>query len=180
MKQLLLMDSHNYDESLPEIRRTAVRGIASVNGKILFVEDKFGVLKLPGGGQDEGETDEETLIREVREETGYNVIPESIRPFGSIEEKRLSTREEMIWHQYNNIYFCEVDPVPGECDYSEAEKAISMHLHPCTIEEAFEINEQILAREGRQAWNQREYNTLRLIKEAGGFASKEERRMKNE
>ncbi|MBR1724139.1 MAG: NUDIX domain-containing protein [Ruminococcus sp.] len=165
MQRLLLMDAQNYDPALDEIRRVAVRGIIFLDGKLLFVEDKFGVLKLPGGGQDEGETDIDTLIREVREETGYNVIPESIREFGSIEEKRMSTHEEMIWHQYNNLYFCDVEAEQGECDYSENEKRYGMHFRACTLEEAFEINEQTLQREGKQAWNQREYNTLMLLKE---------------
>lgn len=165
MKQLLIMDEHNYDESLPEISRVAVRGIIRVDGKLLFIEDKHGVLKLPGGGQDEGESDLDTLIREVREETGYNVIPATVREFGSIEEKRRSLHEEMIWHQYNNLYFCEVEEQRGECDYSDNEKQLGMRLKACTLDEALEINREMLERVGMPAWNQREYNTLMLIKE---------------
>ena len=33
MKQILVMDAKNYDESLPEIYRVAVRGIIFVDGK---------------------------------------------------------------------------------------------------------------------------------------------------
>ena len=104
------------------------------------------------------------MIREVKEETGYDVIPESIRPFGEIEEKRLSVHEPMIWHQTNRLYFCGVYPEKGLCAYSENEKKYGFHQVFYTIEEALEKNEKMLENEGRQAWNQREYRTLQLIK----------------
>ena len=165
MKLLLMMDGKNYTDDLPVIRRTAVRGIIELDGKMLFVEDDYGVLKLPGGGREEGEDDIETLVREVREETGYEVIPESAEAFGYIEEKRLSTHEPMIWNQLNRLYFCEVGLERGETDYSENERSRGMHLRLCTLDEALEINRRLLEKEGRHEWNQREYRTLLLIKE---------------
>ena len=74
------MDEHNYDEALGEIYRVAVRGIIFLDGRLLMIQSDFGEVKLPGGGMEEGETDEQTLIREVKEETGYDVIPDTIRP----------------------------------------------------------------------------------------------------
>lgn len=38
--------------------------------QILMIEDRFGHWTLPKGKQEQGETDEETAIREIREETG--------------------------------------------------------------------------------------------------------------
>ena len=93
------------------------------------------------------------------------MIPESIKPFGEIEEKRLSFLETMIWHQINRLYFCEVYPEQGQCEYSENEKKYGFHQVFYTIEEALEKNERMLEKEGRQAWNQREYRTLLLIKD---------------
>ena len=167
MERLLLMEAKNYDDTLPEIRRTAVRGIIFSQGKLLFVEDKFGALKLPGGGQEEGEDDIATLIREVREETGCTVLPESIRPFGYIEEKRRSVRadEDMIWHQFNRLYFCEVTDERGETEFSQNEKRYGMRFSPHTLEEALAANRKVLNTEGELAWNQREYRTLELIRE---------------
>ena len=52
-----------------------------------MIENDFGEVKLPGGGIDSGEDDYKALVREVKEETGYDVILESIVPFGEIEEK---------------------------------------------------------------------------------------------
>ena len=73
MERLLLMDEKNYAHDLPEICRTAVRGIISLDGRLLFIKSKYGEVKLPGGGREEGESDLDTLIREVREETGFEV-----------------------------------------------------------------------------------------------------------
>lgn len=166
MKRLLLMDEHNYDDALNEIRRIAVRGIISVDRNLLFVEDKFGALKLPGGGQEAGENNFQTLIREVREETGYNVIPDSIRPFGYIEEKRISAHEEMIWHQFNYLYFCNVENGHGVCEYSDNEKKIGLHLKVCKLDDAILINKKVMDSVEQKAWYpwyRREYNTLLLL-----------------
>lgn len=165
MECILLMDEKNYAPDLEEIYRVAVRGIIFIDGKLLMVENSFGEAKLPGGGMDAGEDDYQALVREVKEETGYDVIPETIKPFGEVEEKRLSLSEPMIWHQINRLYFCEVYPEQGECDYSENEKKHGFRQALYTLDEALEKNRKMLEGEGKQAWNQREYRTLLLIKE---------------
>lgn len=165
MEKILVMDEHNYEDALGEIYRVSVRGIIFVAGNLLLIENSFGEVKLPGGGMEPGEDDCQALIREVREETGYDVVPESIKPFGEIEEKRLSVQEPMIWHQISRLYFCDVYPGQGQCEYSENEKKYRFRQVFCTLEEALEKNERMLEKEGRQAWNQREYKTLLLIKD---------------
>ena len=52
-----------------------------------------GYYKILGGGIDAGETNEEALIREVREESGLVVIPQSIRECGKIIEKLKDDRK---------------------------------------------------------------------------------------
>ena len=165
MEKILVMDEHNYDDNLEEIYRISVRGIIFVAGKLLMIESSFGEVKLPGGGMVPGEDEYQALVREVKEETGYDVIPESIKPFGEIEEKRLAVYEPMIWHQINRLYFCDVYSEQGECEYSENEKEEGFHQVFYTIEEALEKNERMLEKEGLQAWNQREYKTLLLIRD---------------
>ena len=165
MEKILILDEKNYSPDMEEIYRVAVRGIIFIDGKLLMIENDFGEAKLPGGGIDAGEDDCKALVREVKEETGYDVIPESIVPFGEIEEKRLSVHEPMIWHQMSRLYFCDVHPEQGVCAYTENEKKYGFRQVLYTLEEALEKNGLMLEREGKQAWNQREYKTLLLIQE---------------
>lgn len=160
MDKLLIFDEQNYLPDMEEIYRVAVRGIIFIDGKLLLVESCFKELKLPGGGIESGEDDIQALVREVEEETGYKVIPESIVPFGEIEEKRLSTKEPMIWHQFSRLYFCDVHPERGECKYTKSEIKYGFRcvLHP--LDEAIRINKEVARAEIR-----REYRTLALIKE---------------
>lgn len=165
MKKILVMDAKNYDMSFSEIYRVAVRGIIFVNKKLLLIRSNFGEVKFPGGGQENGENDFETLIRETLEETGYHVIADSIREFGEIEEKRLSTDEPMIWHQINRYYFCEIEEYKEECQYTENEKKYGFHQVWYSLDEAIQANQDMLCKEGVLAWNQREFNVLKLLKE---------------
>jgi len=165
MERLLLLDSENYTDDMAEITRIAVRGIIFVDGKLLLIEDNRNEVKLPGGGQEEGETDIETLIREVREETGCTVITETVRPFGYIEEKRKSIHENMIWHHFSRLYFCDVTDERSGTEYSENEKKHGMQFRMYTIDEAIARNRAMLNNIGELIWNQREYRTLLLIKE---------------
>ena len=141
MHKLLVMDAKNYDSNMDEILRVAVRGIIFVDGKLLMIGSSFGELKFPGGGQESGESDEMTLIRETLEETGFHVIPSSIRPFGEVEEKRLSTHEPMIWHQINRYYFCDVEKSQEACSYTDNEKKYGFHQVWHTLDDAIRADQ---------------------------------------
>jgi 8-oxo-dGTP pyrophosphatase MutT (NUDIX family) len=165
MEKILVLDAKNYDPSLPELLRTAVRGIIFRDGKLLLINSNFGELKFPGGGQEKGENDLDTLIRETLEETGFHVIPESVREFGEVEEIRLSTHEPMIWHMISRYYFCEVTDEQEACRYTDSEKKHGFYPVWHTLDEAIEINHTTLLKEGVLPWNKREYSVLKLIKE---------------
>ena len=158
MPRTLLLDGQDYEEDWACWERIAVRGIAFLDGKLLMVEDAYGLLKLPGGGQDPGETDVQTLLREVREETGYRVREDSVRPFGLIEEKRKSYDKPEIFHQINRLYLCEVDGAQGACAYSENERRRGMHCVCRTPGEALAATAAAFA--DRPLLLQREYRVL--------------------
>lgn len=165
MKKILTLDAENYPGDMEEIFRIAVRGIICIGGKILMIEDNLGEVKLPGGGMEDGEDDLQTLCREVREETGFVVVPASVIPFGEIEEKRLSAHEDRIWHQISRLYFCDVEDGRQECEYSANEKKHGFRPALYSIEEAIAKNEARLHTRKKMAWNLREYKTLLLIQE---------------
>ena len=171
MKRLLTLDAKNYPPDMAEIYRVAVRGIIFIDGKLLMIENCFGEAKLPGGGIEGTEDETQALLREVKEETGYNVIPETITAFGEIEEKRLSVHEPMIWHHMSRLYFCDVHPERSQCNYTENEKKYGFRQVLYTLEEALAKNRAMMNREGKQPWNQREYHTLLLLQEY--FANKQ-------
>ncbi len=67
--------------------RRTVRGICVRDGKMLITQDKrtgTNEYILPGGGVEEGEGSENSLLREVREETGYTSA-KIISSLGTIE-----------------------------------------------------------------------------------------------
>ena len=164
MKRLLLLDAKDYGENTDEFVRTAVRGIVFIGDRLLLIEDNKGEVKLPGGGQEAGESDADTLIREMREETGCVVIPETIRPFGYIEEKRKDCLEDGIFRQFSRLYFCEVSDERGETAFSDNEKNFGMQFKTYSLDEAIAKNRSMLDHIGELAWNQREYETLKLIR----------------
>lgn len=168
MERLLLLDAKDYDDDMDVWARIAVRGIVFIGDKLLLLNDNKGEVSLPGGGQDEVESDADTLIREIREETGYSVIPDTIRPFGYIEEKRRdfkSYHDDRIFHQISRLYFCEVSAECGETQLSKQEKIYGMRTAMYALDEAIAKNRAMLDTVGNLAWNQREYRSLLLIKE---------------
>ena len=74
MRELFILDKKNYNPNGTVGRRPSVRGIIIRDGKVAMMHSKkFDYYKLRCGGIEPGETLEETLIREVREETGLTV-----------------------------------------------------------------------------------------------------------
>ena len=79
MRELFVIDRKNYNPNGSVGKRPSVRGIIFRDGKIAMMHSvKYNYYKLPGGGIEPGETMEETLVREVREESGLLVKPETI------------------------------------------------------------------------------------------------------
>lgn len=170
MRELFTIDKKNYKENGTIGRRPSVRGIILRDGKIAMMHSlKYDYYKLPGGGMEKGETYEETLIREVKEESGLIVIEDSIREFGYVRRMEKG-RFEDIFIQENFYYLCEAEEeitAQNLDDYEEEERFV---LEFVTPGHAIEVNE--CADHGEKAQVQtfrgmieRENRVLAMVKE---------------
>lgn len=125
MHVLRKFDDQNYDNTLPIIKRIAVRAIFYKDGKMAMVTSQVHqYYKFPGGGVEVGETKEDALIRETQEETGLRIKRQSIKPFGYTIEKRMSLFEKAIFLQYSYYYIVDVEEdigTPHLVDYEISE-----------------------------------------------------------
>ncbi len=165
MIERIVLDRKNYDESLDILTRVAIRSIVIKDGKLLLLVDKNGRLNFPGGGQELGETDIDTLVRETQEETGYIVLQDTISDFFEVVEKRMASKEPMIWHQINRYYFCDVDEIQNTCHYTDHEKELDLHIVWLEIGEAISRIVQNFSDQENEKVFGREYNLLLHVKE---------------
>lgn len=85
----------------PEKVRIASRGIVVKDNKILLSHElNTGIYMTPGGGIEANETLEECCVRELREETGYEVKP--VKCFLTINEYSFETL------YVSNYFICEI------------------------------------------------------------------------
>lgn len=110
MKDLFVLDSKDYNPNGKVFRRPSVRAVICQNGKVLLVySKKYNYYKFPGGGIENDENHIQALIREVCEETGYQIIPESIQEYGRVLRRQKDTKDATaIFEQENFYYFCQV------------------------------------------------------------------------
>ena len=102
MRELFVMDLKNYDPNGTVGKRPSVRGIIIRDGRIAMMHScRYDYYKLPGGGIEPGESLEETLVREVQEESGLVVKKDTIEEFGYV--KRME-KEKWRTSSYRRIF----------------------------------------------------------------------------
>ena len=129
MKKLLVLDYKNYAEDLPVYEKSSVRAIILKDGKLAMQQSRNGEYKILGGVVEDGESHLETLVREVEEEAGMLVKPDSLRMIGVIEEKRLDVfHKDRIYHCLTYFYGCDVE-----------EHMVPLKLTPCEIQKGYKL-----------------------------------------
>lgn len=142
MRELFVMDLKNYDPKGNIGRRPSVRGIIIKDDKIAMMHSlRYDYYKLPGGGIDQGETLEETLVREVQEESGLVVKKDSIREFGYVKRIEKGKTDD-IFVQENFYFLCEAEEEPGQRNLDDYEAYEEFTLEYVTPKQAISVNEQ--------------------------------------
>ena len=143
MKQLFEMDLHDYEEGDAVFRRPSARAIIlREDGRIALVySEKEHYYKFPGGGIHDDEEKKAALIREVKEEVGLTVIPETIQEFGSVMRRQKSNvNEHTIFEQENFYYTCQTEKEVGKQNLDEYEAEAGFKLCYVTLGEAIQTN----------------------------------------
>lgn len=144
MKRLFTIDSKDYNPNGKKFYRPSVRGIIfDDNGNIAMIySQKYHFYKFPGGGIEGDETHLKALAREIKEETGMTLIPESAKEFGEVLriQKKDNTDEDVIIIQYNYYYTCKVEDKIGEQSLDDEEKDADFILKFIPITEAIATN----------------------------------------
>lgn len=145
--------------------RNATRAIILKGEDILLLYTKrYHDYSLPGGGIDEGESNIEGLIRELKEETGAHSV-ENITEFGRYEEFRPWHKAgfEMIQMQ-SYCYTCTIDDELLEPELEAHELSNGMHPVWMNIHHAITHNEETIAKSAKKGLSiERETFLLKLI-----------------
>ena len=133
MRSLFTMDTKDYDPNGTRLVRPSVRGIIIKGDKVLLMHSlKYDYYKFPGGGIEPGECQVDTLCREVAEESGFAVVPESVKEYGLVH--RITKGEESdIFDQMNYYYLCDISGAVGQMldDYEAQERFTPEFVTPC-------------------------------------------------
>lgn len=163
MQTLLTFDKKDYDETMPVFEKYSTRGVIIRNGKIATQHGAAGDYKILGGGVEPGEKLEDALIREVGEESGLIVIPESIRLIGEIIEKRRDLFEkDKIYLCHSCFFFCDAKEEMTQTHMTESEIAKGFHLKWATPQEIIDGNEPFCK---TQPWSYRDREFVKLLVE---------------
>ena len=172
MKRLFEIDLKDYKETDEVFRRPSARAIILQDNRIALVySKKERYYKFPGGGIRDDEDKTEALIREVREEVGMIVIPESIREFGSVIRRQKSNESEnTIFEQENYYYFCEVENRLANQELDDYEKEAEFILRVVDLETAIKANSTYQSDDFfDEIMIKRELRVLQMIQESTQF-----------
>ncbi len=165
MKLLFEIDKKDYDPNGTVFTRPSAKGIIFRDGKLSAIySNSRDFYKIPGGGIEPGEDAVTAMIREIREEVGLAVIPETVREFGNVHRVSKGPNNT-IFVQENYYYFCDVYEGQQQPDYTPSELKEQYEPRFVSLEEAIRVNEQHADDASLAVKLEREIRVMKLIQE---------------
>ena len=155
----------NIDETIqnPDEVKIKSRAIITDNEGKVLIANYGGVYLLPGGSIDEGENPNDTIIRELSEETGLEF--QQLEPFAKIRhfQSRYPTREGRIIDRLLITYYyidSEKDAIKHDRKLTEKEIKDGFELKYCSIEEIERLLKQNETQNPRNKYFNKETKTI--------------------
>jgi ADP-ribose pyrophosphatase YjhB (NUDIX family) len=147
-----------------KIHRTAVRAVIQRGHNLLMVYSaNVGDYKFPGGGVDTGESHEQALARELREECGA-VLVEFGESIGAVIEYDIPMETEFdAFKMTSHYYFCQVEDGLGTQKLDEYEKDLGFKPVWIDINDVLSANRSLLDFDNTPEWLKREIFVLELL-----------------
>jgi 8-oxo-dGTP pyrophosphatase MutT (NUDIX family) len=146
------------------VRREAVRAVVLHDNKLLMVRTNAGSYSFPGGGVEPGESHEDALRREVREETGY-LLSHVKDKLGETIERRTGRRDvHAVFYMDSHYYLCELSGTKTARRLEEYEKELGFQPVWIGLENAIDANETVINGNGPvHPWVYRETRVLKEL-----------------
>jgi len=149
------------------VHRTAVRAVIQRGRDLLMVySTKVGDYKFPGGGVDLGETHEQALARELREECGASLLSVDGELGAVIEYNFAKEKEFDVFKMTSHYYFCQAGDDFGTQKLDDYERDLGFKPVWVDIEDAISNNRALLALPTSPDWLRREIFVLEHIRQA--------------
>ncbi len=158
-------------EKIPEgyavIKREAVKGVIVEGKKILLIKTNLGDYKFPGGGVKKNESFEDTLKREMLEETGFMVESIGELLVRTHEGKHDQYEENTIFTMSNMYISCEIkNGYQQQLNLDEYEKEQDFKAVFVDIDEAIQNNRMLMDTPDipKNDWLKRDTEVLEAVK----------------
>jgi 8-oxo-dGTP diphosphatase len=148
------------------VHRTAVRAVIRRGQDLLMVfSSAVGDYKFPGGGVDVGESHEQALARELREECGASLLSVD-GELGAVIEYNLAKEKEFdTFKMTSHYYFCQAGDDFGAQKLDDYERDLGFKPVWVNIDEAILTNHSLLNSHTPPEWLRRENFVLEYIRQ---------------
>jgi len=146
------------------VRREAAKAVVEREGRLLLLlTPRTGDHKLPGGGVQTGETHEQTLDRELQEETGRALARLGPAVLHVVERRADAHDADAVFEMASTYYRAEVSDDVGRTRLDDYERELGLIPVWTTPAAALAAHEVLLASGTAPPWTARETQVLRLL-----------------